>query len=430
MDTFRYEKEIPSLGHYDVCVVGGGPAGVAAAICAARQGKRTVLIEGTAALGGMATSGLVGPFMTNYDRDGKEKTVDGIFGEIVRRLSEHGHALPSDEIFSHSVYTSFIDRYHAHVTPFHSFRLEHLLDGMTRESGVRVLCYTHFSDAVAEDGVIRYLLVSAPEGLRAVSAEVYVDATGIAALAACVGVPTYKGDEKSGIPQPATLMFEVEGVDDDAFARYGERPPRPVKVYRTPTKGRYKVNHYHIYNVDAASAASLTEAHAEARGQIDKAIEVLREQTPGFESATLCAVAPVLGTRESRHILGDLTITVDDVRLGTKFDDRIAVYGFGMDIHSRTEQAERNFRVEVAERYYIPYRALIPRNVKNLLVAGKTISCQSEAVGGMRCMPAAFAMGQAAGVACALACEVDADVRRVDISRLQSILRECGAILD
>ena len=430
MSTIHFEKQIPLLGEYDVCVVGGGPAGVACAIASARQGNHTLLIEGTPSLGGMATSGLVGPFMTNYDRDGKEKTVDGLFGEIVRRLAEDGSALPSDDIPTHSIYTSFIERYHAHVTPFHSFRLEQLLDKMTRECGVDVYCYTHFCDAIVKDGTIETILVSAPEGLRAIRAKVFVDATGIASLAESAGVPTYKGEEKSGIPQPATLMFEVEGADDDAFLAFGARPRRPVKVYRTPSKGRYKVNHYHIYNVDASSAKSLTEAHAEARLQVDDALRVLREETPGFENATLAAVAPVLGIRESRHIVGDVTITVDDIRLGTKFPDRIATYGFGMDVHNRNESESGNFKVEIAERYYIPYRALVPKNVTNLLVCGKTISCESQAAGGLRCMPSAIAMGEAVGIATSLARKANGDVRSVDIGRLQDLLRKAGAILD
>ena len=425
-----YHKNIEILGEYEVAVIGGGPAGVASAIAAARGGARVCLIEGMPCLGGMATSGLVGPFMTSFDRDGEERTVGGIFSEIVTRLEREGAAFLPDGIEAPNIYTSFIERYHRRVTPFDSFRLEIVLDRMTREAGVDVFCYTHFCDALCEDGTIRAAVLAAPEGLRAVRARVFIDATGIAALADAAGVPTYKGDEVGGVAQPATLMFEVAGADDERFEKSGKRPERPVKVYRTPTAGRYKVNHYHVYNVDAASAKSLTEAHASARVQVDEAMRVLRERTEGFENATFVQVAPVLGIRESRHIVGEYQITVEDVANGVKYADRIATYGFGMDIHSRNESEHGNFKIEVAKRYYVPYRALIPKGVSNLLVAGKTISATSQAVGGMRCMPAAMAMGEAAGVAATLALSHGGEVRSISVEALQQRLRAAGAILD
>jgi hypothetical protein len=257
----------------------------------------------------------------------------------------------------------------------------------------------------------------------------FIDCTGIAAVAAKSGVPTYKGDEERGIPQPGTLMFEVVGVDDRGFEALGARPEMPVKAYKTPT-GRYKVNHYHVYNVDAANAKSLTDAHSKARYQVLDAYAVLREKTQGFEKCEISNVAAALGVRESRHIEGEYKITVEDVSKGTKFDDRIAVYGFGMDVHSRSEAESGNFKIEIAEKYYIPYRSLLPKNCNNLLVAGKTLSCESQAVGGMRCMPAAMAMGQAAGVACALATRDGVVLRDIDVSELQTKLRAEGAIID
>lgn len=427
MEFINFDKAVPIYGRYDVAVIGGGPAGVCAAIAAARKGMKVLLVEATGTLGGMATSGAVGPFMTNYDKNGDVQTVGGLFSEIVERLVQRGGALPPENVDAPSIYTSYIKRYHRHVTPFDSFTLELVLDEMVRQAGVTVLCYTQFSDCIVRDGRIRAVILNALEGLIAVEAKEFIDCTGIAAVARCAGVPTYKGDEERGIPQPGTLMFAVGGVKDE---EYVARAKRPVKAYRTPVSGQYKVNHYHVFNVDAANSKSMTEAHCQARGQVLDAFSVLHDETPGFEDSYLLSVASVLGVRESRHIEGEYKITVKDVSDGVKFDDTIAVYGFGMDVHNRTENESGNFKIEVATRYYIPYRSLIPKNCANLLVAGKTLSCESQAVGGMRCMPAAMAMGQAAGTASAMAILGKTEVRSINIADLQADLRCQNAILD
>ena len=425
-EQINYTKNLPFYGKYDVIVVGGGPAGVCAAISAGRLGLKVLLTEATGMLGGMATAGLVQPFMTVYDRDGDEPTVGGIYREIIERLDEFSAVVYPEETDSPSIYTSFIKKYHRHVTPFHSYMLQVVLDKMVEEANVEVMLYTRFSDCISEDEHINYLVLSALEGLISVSGEIIIDCTGNADVAAASGVYTYKGDEKSGVPQPATLMFEV----GNAEYQKSERPTLPVKAYRTPRKGVYSVNHYHVYSVDATNSKSMSDAHRRARLQVLDAYRVLREETPGFENCELFQVASVLGVRESRHIDGVYKITVDDIAKGTKHSDRIAVYGFGMDVHSRNENETGNFKIEVAKRYYIPYRSMLPKGVNNLIVAGKTISCESQAAGGLRCMPCAMAMGQAAGTAAFLSVNTKKTVNEIDISMLQSILKENKAILD
>ena len=423
----RYERDIPLLGEYGLVVLGGGPAGVCAAIEAARAGVKTLLVEATGSLGGMAVSGMVGPFMTSYDRDGNRPVVGGLYREIVDRLAKTGDAIPPEETDSKSIYTSFIDRYHRHVTPIDSFALARLLDDMTAEAGVEVLLYARYADSIVENGRIEAVVVAALEGLRCIKGRLFIDCTGNADVAAASGVPTWKGDEETGIPQPGTLMFEVDNARDDGVIR---RPSGRVKVYRTPKKGVYKVNHEHVYSVDAADSRSMTQAHRQARRQVMDSLRVLTDETPGFEEARLAQVAPVLGVRESRHIRGLYTITVEDVHRGTKFEDRIAAYAFGMDVHVRTPQQSGNFKIEVAETYYVPYRSLVPVGCDNLLVAGKTVSCLSQAAGGLRCMPCAMAMGQAAGAAAALALDMGVCPAQVPHGALQAALRAHGAILD
>ena len=431
-DHLTYTKEIPSIGHYELVVLGGGPAGVCAAIEASRDGARVLLVEGSGMLGGMATTALVGPFMTNYDREGERPTVGGLYREIIERLEARSGAILPENTDSPSVHTSFIKRYHRHVTPFDSFMLQIVLDEMVREAGVEVLMYTRFDDCVCENGKIQSVILAALEGLRCVSADLFIDTTGNADVAYAAGVPTWKGEEESGVPQPGTLMFEVDGVSDEGYNAHAKRPGGPtgaVKAYRTPEEGVYKINHLRVFNTDAADSASMTRAHMEARRQVLESYQVLHE-TPGFENARITQVAPVLGVRESRHIEGKYKVTVADVSGGVKFEDRIATYAFGMDVHPRNAEMKGNFKIEIANVYYVPYRAMLPIGCDNLLVAGKTISCESQAAGGIRVMPCAMAIGQAAGAASAIALREKLALDAVPTKELQSVLRAHGAILD
>lgn len=177
-EYISYKKQFKNYGHYDVVVLGGGPAGVCAAVEAARANKKVLLTECYASLGGMATSALVGPFMTSYDRDGEAPTVSGIYRETVNRLLEINGAVSPDETNAPSVFTSFIKDYHKHVTPFNSFKLQLVLDEIVKEANAEILFYTRFCDCITEDGKIKYAVLSALEGLISVSAEIFIDCTG------------------------------------------------------------------------------------------------------------------------------------------------------------------------------------------------------------------------------------------------------------
>ena len=429
MEQFKYSCNIPYLGEYEVCVVGGGPAGVCAAIEAARAGKRTALVEATGMLGGMATSALVGPFMTCYDSRGEERVVRGIFDEIVERMIAIEGAISPDMTDAPSVYTSFLKKYHRRVTPFDSFALQLVLDRMCIEAGIEIFLYTKYVDSIVKDGAIDSIVLAAPEGLVALKAELYIDCTGNADVAAESGVETWWGSEDGMPPQPGTLFFEVDDADDEAFLGRGSRPKLPTKCYRKPIPGTYKVNHYRVYGVNANSARSMTDAHIEAREQVLDSYRDLLE-TEGFEHCKITQVAPVLGIRESRHIVGKYRLTVNDVSEGVFFDDTVVVFGYGMDVHSRDGKISGGFHGKVAPKYSIPYRSLVPAGCSNLLVAGRPISAESQAAGAFRVIPACMAMGQAAGQACSIALDARCDVGNIDTDLLRTKLREHGAIVD
>lgn len=430
MEYVSYSKNICSIGHYDTVVLGGGPSGVCAAIEAARNGAKVLLVESNGMLGGMATAGVVGPFMTNYDREGNRPVVAGLYREIVEKLAERSGAILPEDTDAPSVHTAYIAQYHRHVTPFDSFMLQVVLDEMTAEAGVEVLLYTRFVDCICENRRIKSVVLAALEGLISVSADIFIDCTGNADVAVAAGVPTWLGDEESGEPQPGTLMFEIDNVSDEAYASLSERPKWPFKAYRMPQKGTYKINHLHVFNVNAANSKSMSRGHTEARLQVLEALNFFRSEVSGFENATFKQAGAVLGVRESRHIEGKYKLSVNDIANGIKFEDRIASYGFGMDVHPRNKKMSGNFKIQVAEVYYVPYRSLIPLECDNLLVAGKTVSCESQAAGAIRVMPCAMAMGQAAGAAAAISHADKVELDKVSVEKLQNILLEHGAILD
>ncbi|MBR4014091.1 MAG: FAD-dependent oxidoreductase [Clostridia bacterium] len=412
-----YNKKIDNVKEYDVAVIGGGPAGVGAAIAAARGGAKTVLIETTGMLGGMATSGLVGPFMTCYDYEAKEQLVRGIFEEIVQRTIAAGGAIHPSEIDAPTHYTSWIDEYHHHVTPFDSTILQTVLDEMVVEAGVKIMFYTKYFDSVVEDKKISYILLANCEGISALKAKVYIDCTGNADVATYSGVPVWFGDDEKNICQPCTLFFEVDGVDSDKYTSFP-----PYKAYLTNTPGKYKINHTKMYHVDAHNNDSMTQAHIDGRRRVIEMYDSMKKIMPGFENARFVQCADVVGVRESYHIVGKYRVKVKDISENTYFPDAIMTFGYGMDIHSHDGSEKDGFTIKSANWYTIPYRSLIPENCDNLAVAGRCICADSHAAGSFRVMPSCVALGQAAGTGAAMAVKLGVNVGDVPVNEHQKNL--------
>ena len=213
----EYSCELKKVYTADVLVVGGGPAGFAAAVAAARNGAETILIEQYSVLGGMATSGLVGPFMTCYDNDCTEQVVKGIFDELCLRAEAKGGAIHPSKIRGMCSYNSYYIRSHEHVTPYQSEILALVMDEMVSEAGVKVLFETRLADVVTEAGQIKRVVALMKEGLAAIEAKCYIDCTGNADVSFHAGVPTWSGDKETGVTQPCTLFFEVGNVDSAAY---------------------------------------------------------------------------------------------------------------------------------------------------------------------------------------------------------------------
>ena len=430
---------------YDVVVVGGGPAGVCAAIAAARNGAKTLIVEQGNCLGGMATQGLVGPFMTCYDKSGKTQVVRGLFEEIVAEMVKRGGAIHPRDVRAGTAYTAWIVRGHDHVTPFDSETLKFVLDDKVAEAGVDVLYHATLVRPLMDGRAITGAEALTKGGLRRIGAKVVVDATGDGDVAFRAGAPCVSGDpERNGAMQPCTTFFRVSGMPLELVEKWraahpGERLfasevrkakeagewtiPRPhVNCYLTPRKDEWFVNVSRMNGVDPTDPRQLSDAETLGRRQVREVMNLFRKYV--LRDIRLSALATTLGIRESRHVLGDAVVGKDDILGGRVPADSIALCAYAIDLHGGKGASGTLFlTVEKGEYYGIPYRALVPRAVENLLVAGRCISATSVAAASLRVMPPAMATGEAAGTDAALCVRAGTLPRKLDVSNLIATLR-------
>jgi hypothetical protein len=451
----NYTKKIDRELTADVLVIGGGSAGFAAAVAAARNGAKTLLIEQNSMLGGMATAGLVGPFMTCYDNDGKQQIVKGIFDELCTRTEQCGGAIHPSKVEGMTTYSSFYIRSHRHVTPFLSEALEMVMEEMLLESGAKLLYNVQVCDVLHENEKITGVIALMKEGLTVIRAKRYIDCTGDADVAYLAGVPTWKGDEKTGEMQPTSLFFEVDGMDRNKFvgelqaridtlgtpgkncwAWYIEQARKngdwnidrnEVGNYESPIQGRWKINTTRMAHVDATNTEDVTKALIEGRRQVREILAFMRKYLPGCSNVQLVEMATVLGVRETRHIHGRYELTAQDIMARKPFPDAICSFAYAIDIHNSvgggaTFQTVNHF-------YDIPFRCLVPLKCENLLVAGRSISGTSEAAASYRVIPCCMATGQAAGTAAALSLATDDAPGDVDAAALKKTLLAQGAVI-
>lgn len=454
-------KEKSDSINTDVVVVGAGPAGFCAAVAAARHGAKVVLIEQNGFAGGMATAGLVGPFMTCYDKSGETMIIRGIFEEVVDRLVARGGAIHPSLVRSGTAYTSWITAGHDHCTPFDAEILKKLIDDMLTEAGVEVLYHAEFLDAITEESAVRGIVAHTKGGYLTVRAATVIDCTGDGDVAASAGVPFEMGNEKLGLMQPATMFFRICNVDSAALeadiaanrhlfhrengvnyrsfhwhvARAREAGDWTldrvsIGLYKSVQEDEWCVNTSRIMGVDSTDSASLTRGEIEGRRQVEEIMRFLRKYVPGCERAKLMSSGSTLGIRESRHIVGEYRLTLDDVLNGTVTEDAVVLCSNSVDVHGRFGPKSNEYiTVQNGEFYGIPYRCLLPQTIDGLLIAGRCISAESEAAGAVRVMPPCMAMGQAAGTAAALAVKARTEPRLLDTSELKRVLLADGAYL-
>ncbi len=442
--------EVPVVRQKDVVVVGGGCAGIAAAICAARHGAQTLLVESNGVLGGMATAGLVGPFMTCYDPDGKNQVIKGFFDEFVREMEKRGGAIHPEHVAAGTSYSGYRVYGHAHCGPFDSEAFKRVAEDMCAESGVELLYHAMFvSPCMQEDGTqIQGAVFATKRGLIQINAKVFIDCTGDADVAYRSGVPCAYGDE-SGQTQPGSLFFTVRGVDKEKLESIREAsgdfktiffqeliqkeieegryhvPRNKLAVYENPN-GTFRVNMSRIYLKDGCDPFEVTAASIKGRQQIDEIISMMRRLLPGCEKVELVDSASMLGQRETRRIQGKFILRGEDIKNKREYDDVIFLSGNSIDMHSGNAG---NYQPASGVPYQVPYRILLPQKVENLLVAGRCSSMDRVALAAIRVMPPVFAMGQAAGTAAAICVNKNVALAEVPIHLLQKTLIEDGAVI-
>lgn len=411
---------------YDIIVVGGGFSGVAAAIAAAREGRSVLLVEKGNALGGAAVNSLVIPFMPTSTRINGVMTElsAGIFKTICEKLDENGAM--KGKLFLEE-------------------ELKFILNDMVREVGVDLLYHAYIFEAKKNDGRVESITVATKSGPMELTADYFVDCTGDAQLAFLADCPYNLGRESDNLCQPMTLCFRLGNVDVEAFYRTKEdmkqkyreakargelmNPREDILLFKYPIHNVMHFNTTRVVKLDPTNPEDVTKAELFARDQIREIIDFMKKNGDGLDDCFLMSSGAEIGVRESRMIIGDYVLTESDCRAFTKFDDSIAACNYDIDIHNPEGAGTSHYFFPEGEYYTIPYRSLIPKEATNMLVAGRCISSDHGAQASYRIMPTVCCIGEAAGVAIALASKNQISTRDIDVAELQSILKREGAYL-
>jgi hypothetical protein len=447
-------RDVPVHAEADVVVAGGGPAGIAAAVAAARRGAKTILVERYGFLGGMATAGLITSILGHIAAEG-EPSVAGICREWVERMAALGGA------------PSWQEGIRRKGIGFDPDVCVYAFDNMTLESGVDLLLHSLVSGAVLDGDRLDALVLETKQGALAVRGKVFVDATGDADVVFRARLPFTKGRAYDGRPMAMGSMFHMDGIAPDWRTHSEEihkaimagRESGALRIYGGPgggpRPGLITANCTRCPG-DATLVEDLTRAELAVRRDTWDIVSYYREHLPGFEGVRLARLPAHVGVRETRQAVGDYVLTGKDIIEARKQPDGIARSTYWIDIHcclgytkppahvcrrdcgtaepcSILENAPEQLPAELfppeGDWADIPYRSLTVQGSRNLLTAGRCISADHHAMGAFRVMAICMAIGEAAGAAAAMAADGAGDVRAVDTGALRGTLTEAGALV-
>lgn len=444
MKIIRKARELEIEKQVDVLVVGGGPAGIGASVAAARQGRSVLLLEKRGFLGGNVTACYVEN--CNYFLYNTPFHSEGIYAEIEEKC---GKKYGNDNVRQKREHT------------FHSEYLKVFLDEFIKENKVELLLHAFVNEVIMEDDRIAAVVIQTKKGPVAVAAGIVIDATGDGDVAYSAGVPYEQGRAKDGLCQPGTVSVRLAGANVKALTENGDVLDEIKRRFREDYRagkvalsckrqdipfGRLTkagqisyVNYSCEYGLDPTDAADLTRGEVACRKYIVELVDYLKEHYEPLKDVEIASMAPEIGFRDSRRIEGVHKLTIEEMESQTHFEDTIAVFPRFYDMLSPDAQMFTDGKVEGRgycgyiyepvtdnRQFEIPYRSLIPVNVSNLLAAGRCISADHVAESGVRAISLCMMIGEAAGIAAALAVEKGSKPRNIPVSELQERLRRTG----